>query len=480
MDAPGGGHSAATLSIAARLNRLPVTRTHKRIIAVVALGLFFENYELFLTGTLSTTLKRSFGIHGAQLSAVLASAFVGAFIGAVVIGRLADRIGRRNAYFLTLSLYSIFSLVGAFSPNAWVLIISRFVAGIGLGGELPITDSYLGDLLPAHRRGFYTAWAFTLAYIAVPVVSILGFGLVQVAPFGMAGWRWMFGIGALGAAVAFFLRRALPESPRWLESVGRAAEAQAIVQRFEEAAGVEHRALPVPADSGPVATAPLPASALLRRPLVRRTALMTTVWITTVVGYYGFGHLATLALGARGYSAVASLGYSAISFVGYPIGSALSMVIMERLERKWILAVSCLAMSVFGIAYGYSTATAAIVVFGFCFTLASNVMANSCHIYQAEQFPTSIRATANGWLYSLSRLSTAAAPFYLIPLLTNHGPAAAFAVVGVAMITAVLALAAFGVRTTGLGLETIGRDDALASASVPVDHGASTGAMRAP
>ncbi|MCQ9163995.1 MFS transporter [Arthrobacter sp. STN4] len=450
--------SRAGSSISDRLNRLPVTRAHKRIIVIIALGTFFEIYELFLSGVLATTLSSEFRLGGAGLSLVLASPFLGAFLGAVVIGPVADRLGRRKAYMITLALYSAATLAAAFSSDLWMLVACRFIAGVGLGGELPVTDSFLGEILPAKRRGYFAAWAFTVAYTAVPVVGFLGLGMTAAAPWGIAGWRWMFAFGAAGAIITFLVRRQLPESPRWLQTVGRAAEAEEVTHRLEEASrseGWDGAEALEPADSTLPHATPLPASALLRRPLVQRTVLMALVWILAVIGYHGFSSVATLALTERGFTVTSSLLYTSLAFIGYPVGSAVSMWLMERMERKLLLGGSLALMAVLGIVFGNAQDPTVIVVFGFCFTVVANVMSNATHVYQLEQFPTGIRTTATGWLYSLGRLSTAVAPFYLVPLLQHAGSGAVFTLVGAACLVAALAVVVAGVRTTGLSVEEI-------------------------
>ena len=153
------------------------------------------------------------------------------FFGALLLGRLADRFGRRGAFLLNLGLYSLFSLLGAFSGSALMLLVTRFFAGIGLGAEPPLADTYLTDLLPARKRGRFIAWAYTLAFCGFPVVGFLARGLTEHELLGIPGWRWLFVIGALGAGAVFLLRRGLPESPRWLDSVGRTAEAEHLVRR---------------------------------------------------------------------------------------------------------------------------------------------------------------------------------------------------------------------------------------------------------
>jgi len=136
------------------------------------------------------------------------------FFGATLLGRFADARGRRTAFLVNLGIYSVFTLLGAFSPNVAILIVTRFLAGIGIGAELPLVDAYLGELLPTRHRGRYTAWAYTLGFIGVPAAGFLARILVPRHPFGIDGWRWMFVAGSLGAAIVWMLRAKLPESPR--------------------------------------------------------------------------------------------------------------------------------------------------------------------------------------------------------------------------------------------------------------------------
>lgn len=467
-----------------RLNALPITSLHLKFVAVVGLSLFFDDYELFLTSILSTTLQKHFNVDSSMLPLILASTFIGAFIGAAVFGRLADRIGRRKAFMMTIAVYSLFSLVGAVSTGPWMLVVSRFVAGIGLGGEFPITNSYLGDILPARQRGRYTAWAFTVAYLGVPLVGFLGVKLVDVSFLGMEGWRMMFVIGALGGLITWVLRRGVPESPRWLESVGRADEANRIVARFELAAAQEKGYVPqavsvqatratsgTAGKSGAHVLAMREASSLLMRPPLRgRFSLMAMVSFLYVFGYYGFGSLVPLVLMAKGLTVVHSLSYTAMSFIGYPIGSALSIPLMERFQRKYVLSGAATVMVIAGLGFGLANDSMLVVACGMLYTLSSNIMSNAYHIFMAEQFPTNVRATATGWLYSLSRIATGIVPFLLLPFLHAYGAAALLSLVAAIMAVIVVSVALFGVRTTGVSLEEINSPDSFARNDAPHAH----------
>ncbi|HEY1968448.1 MAG TPA: MFS transporter [Pseudonocardia sp.] len=438
------------------MDRLPITSTHRRATLAVGLGMFFDIYEVFLTPVLSGVLSTQFNLSTAELPVVLSSTFIGMFVGALVMGRMADRIGRRRAFLFNLGLYSLFSLLGAFSPNALWLMGTRFIAGIGLGAELPLSDAYLTDLLPARDRGRYVAIAYTVSFVGVPFVGFLAHGLVGATPLGIAGWRWLFVIGALGALVVFLLRRGLPESPRWLESVGRAEEAERLTARFEDEARAAGGTLAAPAVvHTPVAAGGEPIGDLLRPPYAKRTAMMVVFHLFQTMGYYGFGTMVPLVLKQKGFAVGESLWFTALTFLGYPVGSLLSLPIVERFERKFLIIGSAVLMMVFGLAFGFASSMVLIVSFGFVYTAISNVFSNSYHIYQAEIFPTGLRSTAASGTYAVSRLATAAMPFVLIPVLHNAGVGALFGVVCAAMVIVSLDIGLLGPRTTGRALEAV-------------------------
>jgi MFS transporter, putative metabolite:H+ symporter len=441
-------------SIAARLNRLPITRTHRVVVAIAGIGTFFDLFDIFLAGVLGTVLTDRFRLSRVALPAVLGSGFLGMFIGALALGWLADRVGRRRAFLVNLAIYSGFTLLGAFSTSAAMLITTRFIAGIGIGAEPPLVDAYLSEFLPARERGRYTAVAYTFGFLGVPAVGFLARVLVPLQPAGIDGWRWLFVAGSLGAAVVWRLRAALPESPRWLESTGRSAEADAITGRLEAEAAAAGPLMPPAADELP----PSGSSnlATLLSPAYRgRAAAICVFHIFQTVGYYGFGTLVPLVLAAKGFSVVTSLTYTSIVFFGYPLGSALSLPIVERVDRRWLIVGSASLMALFGLALGSAASPTAIIAFGFAYTVVSNVFSNAFHIFQAEIFPTFIRATAAGTAYGFSRVSSAVMPFVLLPVLERSGAAAMFGLVAAAMLIVVIDIALFAPSTTGLALERV-------------------------
>lgn len=450
-------------TIAARLDRLPVTRTHVIVTAIVGIGFFFDIYDVLLAGVLGAVLTDYFKLDRMALPSVLGSSFLGMFFGAVFIGRAADKLGRRTTYLLNLAIYSAFTLLGAFSTNAPMLIASRFLAGVGLGSQLPLGDSYLAEVLPAKARGRFIAWAYTLGFLGVPASGVLARVLVPSRVLDVPGWRWLFVVGSLGALIVWALQRLLPESPRWLESVGRLEEAERITERWEREALRTHAVLaPVILRPPPVRQA-LNFAALFSPEYRNRTLMLFVFQIFQAVGYYGFGNIAPLVLATKGFSVTASLTYTTMAFVGYPVGSAASLLLVERIDRKWLIVGSASLMATFGVGLGYSSLPAAIVTLGFLYTVCSNVFSNAYHILQPEIFPTAFRATAAGTAYGLSRLSSAVAPFVLLPVLGRFGAGPMFALIAGGMLVVIVDIAWFAPRTTGRALEDINEAAAAGS-----------------
>jgi putative MFS transporter len=443
-------------SVAARLDRIPPFKLHRRMGIAVGFACFFDLYDIFLGGVLAAVLAEPWGLGTSGKALVIASGFAGMFFGAIVLGTLADYVGRRRMFLLNLAIYSGFTLLAAASPSLGWLAVFRFLAGIGLGAELTLADSYLSEILPRQVRGRYIAWAYTLGFFGVPLAAFVGARFVAGEDLLIDGWRWLLVIGSLGAVIVMAMRRNLPESPRWHEIRGEHERADALTTEIEQAALQDLRleALPEPRD---VAVTESTGQTTLREiftpPYRRRSVMLWIFQFLQTVGYYGFGTLAPLVLADKGFAIVETLGFTAVIFLGYPAGSALSIPLMERYERKHLIVGSALTMAAFGLLFGFATASWLIMAAGFVVTSASNVFSNGFHVYQAELFPTRMRATAVGSAYSLSRLSGAILPFISVAVLDGVGATAVFA--GAAAIMAILCLdvGLLGPRSTGMNLE---------------------------
>jgi putative MFS transporter len=446
------------------LDRLPVSGWHWRLVVLVGIGSFFDLYEVFLGGVLAPVLATEFALGPVGKASVIAAGFAGMFVGANVLSVVADRLGRRRVFILNMLVYSVFSFAAAFAPDVQTFLVLRFLAGIGLGAELVLVDTYLAEFVPARVRGRMTAWAYTIGFLGVPLAALLGGKLVASHQlFGIAGWRWLLVFGGLGAAFVLVVRSKLPESPRWLESRGRYVEAHDVV------ASVLAKVAPgttVPAQrSGDAAAGPEGDEARSVAEVLRiafrdyrsRTVMLVIFQILQTVAYYGFGTLAPLVLVSKGFAVTQSLGYAALTFAGYPIGSLISVPLVERFERKFLIIVSALGIGVCGIVFAAAENVVTIVIAGFVLTAISNVFSNAFHIYQAEIFPTAIRSTASGVAYSLSRATSTVLPFIAVPALAAFGPVAVFSTSAVLIVVLCLDVGLLGPRSTGLQLEEVQR-----------------------
>jgi MFS transporter, putative metabolite:H+ symporter len=449
-------HNAAS-SIAARMERLPLGGFHRRFIALVSLGIFFDLYDIFMVAYIGAALQQSGFLSLKQFSIFVAAGFLGMFFGTIVFGMGSDRMGRRSAFITLLLIYSAFTLACAFAPSAGWLIALRFFAGLGIGAEIVVIDAYVTEIVPSHARGRYVAITQVVGFCAVPMAAVLSRLLVPTH-FLIAGWRWVMVIGGSGALLTWWFRRKLPESPRWLESRGRIWEAEAVVTALEAGSFSTWRPseIAIAASPQPPAAAPERASfaELWRPPYLPRTVMLVLFQALQTIGFYGFANWAPTFLLKRGVPLLHSLEYTLLIAMVSPIGPLLGAITSDRLERKWTIVVLALLVALFGLGFGNATAPAAVIAFGALLTLCNYWFSATFHAYQSELFPTRIRATGVGFTYSWSRLSAALSSL-LIGAVLVYGVPAVFLLLASAMVGVAAIIAALGPRTNRLSLEEL-------------------------
>jgi putative MFS transporter len=469
--------SRETASIAERIERLPVGRFHRRFIALVSLGSWFDLYDLFMVAYVGAVLQSSGFLTLREFTLLVAAGFLGMFVGTIFFGMGSDRMGRRSSFVVMLLVYSFFTLAGAFAPSAGWLIGLRFFAGIGIGAEIVVIDTYVTEMVPRGVRGRFVAITQVVGFAAVPCVAILSRLLVPTH-FLMSGWRWVMVIGASGAALAWYFRRRLPESPRWLESQGRGVEAERVVAMLEAESGCTERregatgaAIPGVARADSQAAnisqhqvgavprktirASLAALAELWGPAYRkRTAMLVIFQTLQTFGFYGFSNWAPTFLLKRGFTLLHSLKYTLLIALVAPVGPLFAAATSDRMERKWTIAALAILVAAFGLGFALWSAPALIVVSGAAVTLCNNAFSANFHAYQSELFPTRIRATGVGFTYAWSRLSAALSSFIIAGVLVR-GVSAVFAMLAAAMTGVALVIALMGPRTNRVSLEEL-------------------------
>jgi putative MFS transporter len=451
--------------ISARIDRLPATRTIWNAILLLSFGMFFELYDLLFSGYIAPSLVKSglltqttpglFGTTG--VASFIAALFTGLFIGTILCGFLADRYGRRTIFVASLLWYTAGNVMVAMQSDAFGLNLWRLISGIGLGLEIVTIGAYLSEIAPKALRGKAFACSQAIGFCSVPIISGLAYVLVPLAPFGVAGWRWVVLFGAVAALLIGFLRYALPESPRWLAKMGRLDEADRVLRGIEDRVAAEYGApLPPPERAEPVAAAGGFLD-LWVAPTRGRVILMSVFNIFQTVGFYGFGNWVPSLLVKQGITISTSLGYTTLIALAAPVGPLLGFLVGDRIERKFIIVAAAGGVMVCGLIFAEARAPALIIAMGLGLTLCNNTMSYSFHAYQQELFPTGIRARAAGFVYSWSRLSVIFSSFVIAYLLGNFGALGVFIFIAGAMVVVMAAIGLFGPRTSNISLERISR-----------------------
>jgi len=451
-------------AIAARLDRLPASRYVWRLVVLLSLGGCFEFYDLFMTAYVTPGLVRSGvfsstakGLFGLSDQATFASAtFAGLFIGTVVFAQLADRLGRRTIFTFSLLWYTAATIVMAFQNSAAAIDIWRLISGIGIGVELVTIDTYITELVPKQMRGRAFAINQFIQFAAVPLVAFLCYLLVPLEPLGLDGWRWVMLIGAVGAIFVWFIRAAVPESPRWLALHGRLTEADEVTAEIERRVTADiGQALPPMQPVRIEGEAEGRFSDIFRSPYLKRTLMLSVFNFFQTIGFYGFGNWVPSLLAAQGASVTKSLLYSFIIAIAYPIGPLLCSTFADRFERKWQIVAAAIGTACFGLLFSQQSEPMALITFGVLITLSNNLLSYAYHAYQAELFPTRIRARAVGFVYSWSRVSTVFTSFIIAFFLQDFGTLGVFAFIAASMGVVVISIGIFGPKTRNLALEEI-------------------------
>ena len=432
----------------ARLDRVPLNSFHWKLLITSGLGWMFDAMDVLLIGFLVAPITREFSLAPAQVGLVASAGFVGMFLGAAISGRLADRYGRRLIFQATLILFSIGAVLSALAPTFETLLAARVIAGLGLGGELPVVATLVSEFSPRAQRGrmivlLESFWAY----------GTLAAGLVALFVLPQFGWRGAFVVAALPALYVAYLRSALPESPRYLAQRGRTAEADAIVRRVERAGGgalLTLGAAVAPARSGRTSIAELWSPAL-----AKRTAMLWILWFGIVFTYYGIFLYVPSLLAARGLSEVRSNEFFFLSTIAQIPGYFSAAWLVERWGRKPTLITYLLGTAVAAFLFGNAgTGTDAFIYVALLsfFNLGAWAIV---YTYSPELYPTAIRATGAGIAAAVGRIGGIIGPFLTPVLVPTLGQAGVFALFMVVLVVTALNVWLLAEETKGRSLEEI-------------------------
>lgn len=406
-----------TVNAGARLDRLPISRFHWRMLILISSGAFLDAFDVYLaSGVMAATLKEGFST--LQTNALFISlTFLGMFIGAGLAGYVGDRFGRRFSYQANLAIFGLASLAACFAPNMATLIGLRFVMGVGLGAELVVAAGTLLEFIPPTHRGRWVALLGFIINSGLLVATSVGYVVIP-----HLGWRAMFAIGGIGAIVIWFMRKRMPESPRWLESVGRFQEAEATLTAIEADVAAKNGPLP-PARHVPVATPrKTPFSALFSRDMRSRTLLAALTCMTANIAVYGFVAWLPSFFVKQGLTVVQSLGFTTLMALGAPGGAVIGFLLGDRIGRRRGLLIFSVATIILGVIYPQMRDATSITVVGFVLvTSIYTIVTLGLFGYIPELFPTEYRLRGTGVAGMCGRAASMSTPYLAVALFQKFG-----------------------------------------------------------
>jgi len=443
---------ATTVNAGARLDRLPLSSFHYRIFALVGAGMFFDGYDLYVAGgVLASAIQTKFSTLPQNLQ-FLSLTFVGMTIGSLITGFVGDKMGRRFTYQINLLVFGIASLAAAFAQDMNQLIICRFVQGLGLGAEIVVGYSTMTEFVPPATRGRWLAFMAFIVVAGFPVTAILGYFIIPTW-----GWRPMFVIAGIGSLIVWYLRKNLPESPRWLEAQGRDAEAEALMTTIEKEVADSTGKLPAVAKVAAVPQVTLADA--FKPPILQRLIVGSWALITINTLIFGFVIFLPQFFLRQGLTITNSLAYTLVLSAASLVGCALGAWSSDAVGRRPSIIVASIATIVFGYIYahfGKDSDITLVLAVGFLLIVAIYVQtAMLFGVYTPELFPTEIRLRANGICNTLGRGATVVSPFVVGFLMVNYGlPGVVWLMIGLVVVQ-ILVVWLWGVEPRNRALEDV-------------------------
>ncbi|PKI92911.1 MFS transporter [Actinomycetales bacterium SN12] len=424
-------------SIASRLDALPFARPHLRVLTGSGLGWALDAMDVGLISFIIAVLAQQWQLTPGETGWIASIGFVGMAIGASVGGLLADRLGRRHVFALTLLIYGLATGASALVGGIAMLLVLRFFVGLGLGAELPVASTYVSEFAPAAIRGRVIVILEAFWAVGWTASALIGYFVI---PASDDGWRWAFALGAIPAAYALVVRWGLPESPRWLASRGRLSEAERIVSAFETAADLQRSpgsqpdapALSVPAPDAPAqtvaATGAQRMSALWSPEFRTRTLCIWLVWFCVNFAYYGAFIWIPSILVQAGYDLVRSFGFTLLITLAQLPGYAVAAWLIEVWGRRATLSVFLAGSAISAVLFGTAGTEGAIIATGMALSFFNLGAWGALYAVTPELYPTSLRATGSGWAAGVGRLASIIAPLLVPALLATGGAPLTFSV----------------------------------------------------
>ncbi|MDP4146050.1 MAG: MFS transporter [Bacillota bacterium] len=433
---------------------------HLRLIFLVAIAYFFDIADNYNFSFVAPILIKSWGLSLTQVGQINSVFFIGMFVGGLLGGFISDKLGRKKGFIISIFIFSIFSIINGLAPNFVTFIMGRFFTGIGVASLVIVSTPYLLEMLPKDSRGKWQAIAVGAGCAAIPVIGIIVKVITHVGP---NAWRIVYFIGGLGLITAVLGIFWLRESPRWLVSKGRAAEAEKIV---EEIAGQKLDLTSSIVKEVAVTKINKNIKDIVSRKNIKNTLVLLSIFTIAYPAAFIFINWAPTLFSTKGYSLQdTSLLTLFISF-GMVAGPFFASLISDRFGRKVSIVVVFMIAAVLSVVYADLQAKA--VIIAVAVIIAMMLQANSplTLAYLGELYPTNIRSTAVGIVYSLGRLGIALVSAIVPIVNTKYGYMGVFSLMGILLLVSSTITGIWGVHTFGKSLEEL--NDTLQDSQVKI------------
>jgi MFS family permease len=467
-----GTERADRRGLSAALDEIGFTRVQAAIIAMLMAGMFFDSLEQNSTGAMAPLIKSAFGLSNAQLALINSATVLGGLVGRLAGGYLADQYGRRFSLGLNLLLYTLGGLISAAAVNYEMLLASRFIVGIGLGGEFTVGITLLSELVATRHRGSAVAM-LNLASGGLGNIASFGFFMIMLGPLNdvlggdATSWRWVYVMLALPAVLVVYFRRYLPESPRFLLSQGRIQEANESLTRL--ASGRVGRLPPGQPIREFVTEAEIPAKVIVSYDGVFRGENLRRTLAIGCASWMSFGAQVTLLflmptlLVSRGYSLGDSLAYTMIMNVGSLFGALAASYLAGRFNRRPTLMGAGMCGCVSALLFAtFANSTASLLVLGVTFQFFTMMQNTMLSVWAPELYPTAIRAMGTSVVNGIGNVAGAVMPFAALFFFDLTGISGVFTMIAVMYLLLVVSAAC--------GPETFGRSLEAATEQLPMSH----------
>jgi putative MFS transporter len=439
--------------VVARIERLPISWWHVKARIIIGIATFFDAFDALSIAFVLPVLVPAWKLNGPQIGFLISAGYLGQLAGALFFGWIAERYGRITAITWSILIFAVMSLVCAFAWDYTSLVSARIVQGFGLGGEVPVAASYISELVRAKGRG-----RFVLLYELVFPVGLVSAGFLGAWIVPRFGWQWMFVIGAIPAFVGFVVQRLLPESPRWLATQGRPAEAQAAMARIErETERSTGQPLPAPQIIVRSQNRAASWSDLFGPTYLRRTLVVWVIWFAAYFFNYGLVvWLPTIYSTVFHLPLQLSLQYGLITqAVGFCGALTCALSIDHVGRRPWFafaFTVNAIALGALFILGPDSPQRVLLFVSSGYFFVS--VLSIGVYVYTPELYPTRSRAigvgTATAWLRFASILGPS-----IVGAIVGSGLGNVFLLFACVAVVGAVITGLFAVETKGRVLEDV-------------------------